>query len=626
MPGATSQKIESLRTEARSALENNDVDAAIDAYSEILKLAPKDQEANEQFGLLAAERTQALLKQADRDLKNKRFEAAREALHRCLQIDANNKLAKQKLRTLIKLEKSRKTGAIVWAAIGVVVLGALAYGGLWVWNALTFDEAKNLLVEGEFDQAVETLKKVGRTGIKATELSVYKEFAEHLVATQAAFADNFYRKAAWHMEKASSLLPEHPQIQAQLDHLRTRQEAWLAARLKDGDEQIARNEFDVCRKTIALIREKGTPETAKDGRVLKLDQKNTVSEYVYNAERLLRERELLEAWGEARRALDLDPQNERALVIKRETKMSRISLVKTVERPHSEPVSAIGFSGDGKYIGTTGQDGYLRIWDATNFGKVKEIKVAQGNVFCVAFSPDGRFVAAASFRDIQVYQMGSYSLATSLPGHDKSQSVRGIAFSLDGKLFASGSAQMVRVFNTSGFSMIGQAASHKGQVVSVSISKDNRYVASAGFSEDRTVRIYDASNPSSELKLIDIKDDDQVSAVAFSPDGRYLVYSTVNGRVWVHEGSGGFEVIKNGRDWDQREAITSIAFSSDGRFLVTATSHGTLRVWEMDKFKKVWEMKKAHQKGEINCVAISPTSFVVATGGFDEMRIWKPEE
>jgi tetratricopeptide (TPR) repeat protein len=624
MPGAT-QKIESLRTEARSALESNDLDTAIDAYSELLKLAPKDQEASEQFGLLAAERTQALLKAADRDLKNKRFEAARESLHRCLQIDPNHKLAKQKLRTLIKLEKSRKTGAIVWAAIGLVVLGALTYGGLWVWNALTFDEAKNLLVEGQFDQAVETLKKVGRTGIKASELSIYKEFAEHMVSTEAAFADNFYRKAAFHIDKAGSLLPEHPQIQTQLDDLRSRQEAWLTARLKEGDEQTARNEFDVCRKTLATIREKGTSETGKDGRVVNLESKNTVNEHVYNAERLLRERELLEAWGEARQALDLDPKNDRALVVKRETKMSRISLVKTVERPHSEPVSAIGFSGDGKYIGTTGQDGHLRIWDAANFGKVKELKIAQGDVFCVAFSPDGRLVAAASFRDIQVFQMASYSLATNLPGHDQSRPVRAVAFSSDGKFFASGSAQMVRLFNTSGFSMVGQAASHKGQVVSVSISKGNRYVASAGFSEDRTVRIYDAASLSSELKLIDIKDDDQVSAVAFSPDGRYLAYSTVNGRVWVHEGSGGFEVIKSGRDWDQREAITSIAFSSDGKFLVTATSHGTLRVWEMDKFKKVWEMKKAHRQ-EINCVAISPTSFVIATGGFDEMKIWRPEE
>ncbi|HLG42451.1 MAG TPA: hypothetical protein VI643_03720 [Planctomycetota bacterium] len=622
MPGAT-QKIDSLRQEARSAVENNDLDKAIEAYAELLKLAPKDAEAKEQFGLLANQRILALHKDADRGMKSRRFDEAREALHRCLEIDPNHKLSRQKLRTLIRLEKSRKSSAIVWTVVTIVLLGGLTYGGLWVWNAITFGDGKNLLAEGEFEQAREKLDNVGSVGISIVELNTYKTYTRHMIEIEAAFNDNNYRHAGDQLDRASSLKADHPQNEERRKLLGEKQEAWLSARIEDGKKQTKQNEFDVCRKTIGLIKQKGTPLVEKDIRVLNLAKENTVNEHVYNAESALRERELLIAWNEARQALALDEKNERALVVRRETRMSRIKEVKTVEKPHNDPVSAVGFSGDGKYIGTTGQDGFLRIWDAANFGKVKEIKIANGDVFTVAFSPDGRLVAAASFRDIQIYQLGSYSMVTSLPGHDASKPVRSVAFSPDGRLFASGSTQQVRVFQTSGFSMVGTATAHSGQVKSVSISKDGKYVASGGFSEDRTVRVYDAANPSDERKMIQVPDEDIVSAVAFSPDGRYLVYSTVNGRVWVHEGAGTFEVIKKGSDWDQKEAITSIAFSNDGKYLVTATSHGTLRVWEMEKFKKVWEHKKAH-KQEINCVAISPTSFVIATGGFDELKIWAP--
>jgi WD40 repeat protein len=173
---------------------------------------------------------------------------------------------------------------------------------------------------------------------------------------------------------------------------------------------------------------------------------------------------------------------------------------------------------------------------------------------------------------------------------------------------------------------VGRAKTHTGYVLAVSVSADEKYVASGGMSEDRTIRVYDASNPSNESAVLKLQDpDDEVSALAFSPDGRYLVAGSVQGKLQVHQGSGSFEVIKYGNDWNQKEKITSIAFSSDGKYLVSGTSLGTLRVWEMEKFKLVWEKKKAHQQ-EINGVAISPTSFTLASAGFGEFRIWKPED
>ena len=63
---------------------------------------------------------------------------------------------------------------------------------------------------------------------------------------------------------------------------------------------------------------------------------------------------------------------------------------------HTEPVSAVGVTKDGKLVVTGSHDRTVRVWDAANG---KQVRVFQGHldkVTALAVRPDGRQVATGS--------------------------------------------------------------------------------------------------------------------------------------------------------------------------------------------------------------------------------------
>jgi WD40 repeat protein len=108
-----------------------------------------------------------------------------------------------------------------------------------------------------------------------------------------------------------------------------------------------------------------------------------------------------------------------------------------------------------------------------------------------------------------------------------------------------------------------------------------------------------------------------VSAVAWSPDGRYIASGSHDAKVKIWDAGNGRELRTIS---GHRDVIKTIAFSPDSLNIVSGSSvDATLRIWDL---KNGRELKTIGTSG-IETVSYSPDGRFLASGAFDNtIRIW----
>lgn len=119
------------------------------------------------------------------------------------------------------------------------------------------------------------------------------------------------------------------------------------------------------------------------------------------------------------------------------------------------------------------------------------------------------------------------------------------------------------------------------------------------------------------------------NAIAYSPDGHYLVAGSGDGalHLWDLEGNAPVRTLKS-----HSKTINNIAFSPDGRWLATAGDSGQIQVWDWTTGISVC-LLDAHltnlQAGTqgVMCVAFSPDGSLLASSGCDALaKLWRTSD
>jgi len=283
---------------------------------------------------------------------------------------------------------------------------------------------------------------------------------------------------------------------------------------------------------------------------------------------------------------------------------------------HSERVYCVTFSPDGRYLVSGSVNRQVNIWEVGTTELSDYMKGHTKFVWSLAFAPDGKTLASASgdgtifLWDIETrsyYRIEESHYAISLP-------LYGVAFSPKGDYFAAGCLDgIVRLWSTASRRPPWKLKGHKNEVYSVAFSPDGRFLASGG--NDFTVRIWNVANKNEEEILT--RHGCRVTSVTFSPDGRFLAYASTNTHIYIVNLASGESQILSGH----QGLVWSIAFSPDSRLLISGSNDYSVRLWDVESGRQIQTLE-GHQD-DVNSVAFSPDGLLAASASDDRtVRVW----
>ena len=296
-------------------------------------------------------------------------------------------------------------------------------------------------------------------------------------------------------------------------------------------------------------------------------------------------------------------------------------------RGHSDSVSSVTFSPDGKLLASGGTGMVVEVWEVGGWRRVATL-IGPGGLFSrlfsrmrsVTFSPDGKFLASGSDDwTVGVWEVGGWRKVATLRGH--LHYVSSVTFSPDGELLASGSwDKTVKVWEVGGWREVTTLRGHSGTKLSVTFSPDGKLLASGG-GEDSTVKVWEVGR---WRKVVTLRGHSHgVSSVTFSPDGKFLASGGEDGTVKVWEVGGWREVVTlRGSEDPIFSSMLSVTFSPDGKFLASGSRDGTVKVWEVGGWREVTTLRW-HPNGVLS-VTFSPDGKFLVSGGEDgTVKVWK---
>jgi WD40 repeat protein len=349
---------------------------------------------------------------------------------------------------------------------------------------------------------------------------------------------------------------------------------------------------------------------------------------------------------------------------------ARLPIAQRLRESPVQKVNRIVFSPDGKLMATGGCADYLNLggpeeecrrgevelWDMTSLKIVGRLADTPDEITSLAYSPDGKTLAAGSCAKIEKSDKGKecrqdeirlWNLDTGqlvsqpLTGHGAF--IQMLAFSPDGKILASGGGETIILWNAGTRQMLRKITSgHPFESASQSIagvqtmafSPDGKTLVSGGCGKvERRAGQPNNSCGVGELRFWDAKTgqmigaplathEDHVISLAFSPDGTTLVSA-----------AGSYDDTIKLWDVATRQLIgrplmgydadmVKMTFSPDGKTLVTAATMQAenetynIFLWDLDKRQIIGQPISAHTSN-LDDIALSPDGRVLASAGSD---------
>lgn len=302
----------------------------------------------------------------------------------------------------------------------------------------------------------------------------------------------------------------------------------------------------------------------------------------------------------------------------------------TLSQPAAErpaPVWSLAFSPDGKVL-AGGSYQRVQLWDAAAKTPLRTLSGHAGAVRCLAWSADGKQLAAGGGKPGQLGEVKIWNAAEEgaapVTMQEHRDVVESVAFAGTGDAVLSASIdERALAVQLSTKKVLGTMQDHTNRVVGVAVSPSGKYVATGSL--DKTVKIWGA-----DFKPIANIDTGlgPVNALAFLPSGEQLAVAGEEGNLRIYrlsEARSGklvglnTNVVRtiNG----DRVPLLCLAISQKGNFLAVGAADNSVRVYDLNSGNRKYLLKECAD--QVYSVAFSPDGTVLAAGARDgKVRLW----
>jgi WD40 repeat protein/uncharacterized caspase-like protein len=236
---------------------------------------------------------------------------------------------------------------------------------------------------------------------------------------------------------------------------------------------------------------------------------------------------------------------------------------------HKQPIKSVAVSKDSKRIASGSEDNSIKIWELSTGNLLHTLKGHKEDVERVCYNNTGLLMASAGEKEIKIWNASTGVLIKTITGH--TEDIGDIAFSPDGSTIVAGddgygentikfwevsSGKLLRTFKVSKYGIVKIAYSPDGQKVT--------YAAGSGFNFGEVGCI----NALSGTTSFSIKDSSGLRALAYNKEGKKILYGGYNNKLITAEALSG--KILSSVSTKASGPVKDIVFSTDGKYMACA--------------------------------------------------------
>ncbi len=288
-------------------------------------------------------------------------------------------------------------------------------------------------------------------------------------------------------------------------------------------------------------------------------------------------------------------------------------------RAHEVDVNSVAFSADGTMLATSGDDGFLRVWDLeTGDELMRHQERVDGQVWGASFSPDGSLVAAIWTDEgrLRILSTATGELMLELPG--PTQLLSGTQFSPSGELLSITGPHDITVIDIGAGKEVRRIIASNW--VTPAWSPDGRWIATA--SGEGTAEVWDARTGEKWVTLFGHSD--LLLAIAWAPDSERIATGSGDGtaKVWQLGDAGPQELLTLASQ--DLSGVGGLAFSPDGTMLLTGDFlDNAIKVWDVGIAGDAeWTNLPAQVQAEGALAYAGDGSSVIASSGDGSVTVW----